>query len=113
MQLNSEFTDWFRIDKGSREGDTLSPTPCYCFLSPLCKKIKGQCINVKFGNLELCLLGYRDNLAIIGDNEHGLQKLLKVTEDWYNRLRLKLNTTKSYVMHFRSDINQLLNLNLH
>ena len=81
MQLNSEFTDWFRIDKGSREGDTLSPTPCYCFLDSLLNKIKSQYIDVKFGNLEQCLLGYRGNLAIVGDTEHGLQKLPKVGGD--------------------------------
>ena len=58
VQLNSEFTDWFTIDKGFAQCDTLSPTLCNCFLNPLLKEIKAQCINVKFGSLDLGLLGY-------------------------------------------------------
>ena len=79
----------------------MSPTLCYNFLNPPLKEIKAQCINVKFGYLELCLLCYEDDLAIIGGNDHNLHKILLVTKDWCNRWRLKLNTAKSYVMHFR------------
>ena len=90
-----------RIDKGSRQGDTLIPNLCHCFLNPLLREIKVECINVKFGNLELLLLSYANDLAVVGENECDLQKLLKVTEDWCNRWRLKLNCTKSHVIHFK------------
>ena len=101
VQCISELTPWLRIDKDSAQGDTSSRTLCNCCISPLLEEIKAHYINGKFGNIVLCLLHYTNNLAIIGDNEYDLLKLLKVTEDWCNRWRLKLNTTKSYVIHFR------------
>ena len=53
------------------------------------------------GNEIISLLMYADDIALIAPNEHNLQEQLDVINCWCNEWKLKINASKTQIVHFR------------
>ena len=101
VKLNDLFTDWFNCSSGVRQGDSLSPTLFALFINGLADGIKHLDKGVNVNNRNVSLLLYADDIVLISDKESKLQDMLNYMHDWCYQWKLKLNTDKSKVMHFR------------
>ena len=76
VSLNSMQTEWFETKLGVRQGDTISPTLFSIFINDLAKGIKALNKGVKCGNLNISILLYADDIAIIAETPVDLQQML-------------------------------------
>ena len=56
---------------------------------------------MEFGNVKLSILLYADDMVLIANNEVNLQAMLNKMHDWCVKWRLKVNESKSNIIHFR------------
>ncbi len=99
-------TGWFSNDFGVRQGDSISPTLFSFYINDLVQVLKERCNTVKVGDIVLNSLLYADDMVLISESETGLQNLLNELSKWCYKWRLKVNESKTKVMHFRK-INQV------
>ncbi len=52
--------------------------------------------------LQISILAFTDDIVILAKTEEELQKILKCIENWCKKWRLKVNTVKTNVVHFRN-----------
>ena len=57
---------------------------------------------MKFGNAELNILLYADDMIAIADIENDLQIIMNAVHKWCKLWRLKVNIEKTKVVHFRT-----------
>ena len=101
IKLNNISTEWFDVTSGVRQGDTLSPTLFNLYINDLATGIKDLHKRVAFGNTQVSILLYADNIVLIADDEQSLQDQLNYLYEWCNKWRLSINNSKTTVVHFR------------
>ena len=99
--VNGNPTDWFPIEKGVGQGDTVSAALFNLYVNDLVDALnllnKGILINEK----SVSVLLYADDIVPVSHSENGLQCLLDALKDWCSKWGFKVNYTKSKVVHFR------------
>ena len=70
-------------------------------MNDLAKEIKALNLGVKFGNVSLSILLYADDMVLLSNSEKDLQSMLDKMYNWCQKWRLKVNETKSNIVHFR------------
>ena len=95
-------SEWFDITTGVRQGDSLSPTLFSIFINDLVSHLKENGPLLKTGNIEINILLYADDMVLLGETEDALQVLLNEMYKWCQNWRLKVNETKTKVVHFRT-----------
>ena len=98
----SEFTNWFRVSTGLRQGCLLSPLLFNVYINDLAMAIKEQCNGIEVGDSKICLSMYADDLVLLADTEKDLQKMLATLDDWCKKWDVLVNSDKSQVVHFRA-----------
>ncbi|KAK3092919.1 hypothetical protein FSP39_008861 [Pinctada imbricata] len=101
VRLGNRLTDWFSCRSGVKQGDNLSPTIFSLFINDLAMQIKALNKGVPVGDLNISILLYADDIALITQNEKDMQALLNTVESWCKQWRLKIITDKTKVVHFR------------
>ena len=71
------------------------------FLNSLAVKLKSLNIGVNIGKVNVTLLLYADDIVILSENEADIQSLLNETEKWCYQWRMKINSEKTQIVHFR------------
>ncbi len=56
---------------------------------------------VKFGDCNIGILLYADDVALISENEQNMQNMINCVYKWCMKWKMKVNLTKSKIMHFR------------
>ncbi len=83
VNVNGYLTEKFPINLGVCQGDSLSPTLFGLYINDLAKALnasnKGIFINE---DLNIALLLYADDLAIMAESQEHLQTLLNILEKW-------------------------------
>ena len=51
--------------------------------------------------LNISVLLYADDIAILSETEAGMQTMLNKLDDWCRKWRITVNETKTKVLHFR------------
>lgn len=95
---NGFMSDFFRLNRGCRQGDPISP---YIFI--LCAEILGQMIRkadkikgIKINDKEFRLSQYADDTQIFLDgSENSLRETLSILNTFYNLCGLKINVEKT------------------
>ena len=101
IKLNDKYTDMFNVTCGVKQGDNLSPTLFSLFINDLAIKIKELKYGVKIANEIVSILLYADDIVLLSNSENNLQKMLLYMNTWCEQWCLKINVTKSKVVHFR------------
>jgi len=100
VQLGSSFTQWFEIEIGLRQGDTLSCILYIIFIDGLIDFIKQSPLGVKFGSTKINILGYADDLFLIAESRADMQHLLDLVHLYSRKWRFLFNVEKSKVLIF-------------
>ena len=72
---NYGYTDWFPIEAGVRQGDSMSPILFALYLEDLIRDIKSLRCGVQVGEDNIGILLYADDILLLSDSEHGLQTM--------------------------------------
>ena len=72
MILNGITTDWFSVDSGVRQGDTLSPVLFSMFINELAVEINNLNLGVDIGGRKLSILMYADDVVLLSESEKDL-----------------------------------------
>ena len=102
VKVNEYYSGWFPTPHGVKQGDCLSPTLFAIFINNLAKEIKELKLGVNYDlDNTLDILLYADDIILAAENEKDLQKMLKCAERWCKKWRLRVNLSKTQIMHFR------------
>jgi hypothetical protein len=101
VRLNGYMTDWFKTSLGVRQGDTLSTTLFSVYVNDLIYEIKSENHGVKYGELNVSILCYADDIILLSETEDGLQSMLNTLHSWCVKWRLTVNKNKTQIIHFR------------
>lgn len=102
VQLNNTLTDWFSVEQGVRQGDSLSPTLFSLYLNDLAVEIKSLGCGVKLGNEEIAILLYADDIVLLASSPEELQKMLDVVNKWCSKWGMQINASKTQILHVRN-----------
>ena len=101
-KINGFVTDWFNVSVGLKQGCILSPVLFNAFMDDLVKMIRKQKKGVTYGDVNILILLYADDIVLLSNCEEGLQSMLVMLGEWCSKWGLTINGNKSKVMHFRS-----------
>ena len=88
------------LDIGVRQGCILSPLLFNLFLSDLAKQFAAMEDKPKLGNKGINALFWADDLVLFSETKEGLDKLLKILEEYCEDNHLLINTKKTKCMIF-------------
>ena len=113
VRVNDNFTDWFSISSGVRQGDNLAPTLFAVFINDLANEINMTQCGVSVSEQMISLLMYADDIILISDSQEGLQKQLDTLNKWSTKWSLSINVDKTKVIHFRKASDPCSTFNFH
>lgn len=102
VQVNDKVTEWFPVDRGVRQGDSLSPTLFSLYLNDLAVSIKAMNKGVNVGGKNISILLYADDIVLLAPTENKLQEMLNHVNSWCNTWGMKINSTKTQILHVRN-----------
>ena len=70
-------------------------------INNLVDDIKKLNCGLKFGNVDISILIYADDVLLISDSPDKLQIMLNELSDWCVKWRMSVNKSKSNILHFR------------
>ena len=111
LRINGHLTDPFYNKIGLKQGDNLSPMCFSQLINGLIEKLKELNCGAKLKDLDISCLAYADDIVLLSDTEDGLQRLLNELDDWCRKWRVKINSNKTKVIHFRPRGHQLSDKN--
>jgi hypothetical protein len=104
IRLNGEYSHFFNCPVGVRQGCVLSPTLFSLFINQLANYINENGVHgVQFlpNYLELFILLFADDVALISTTPRGLQNQLDLLKACCDRINLKVNEDKTKIIVFR------------
>ena len=95
-------TDWFRIDKGVRQGCLLSPCLFNLYAEHIMRNAGQDELQagIKTGGGNINNLRYVDDTTLMEESEEELRSLLKRVKEEREKYVLKLNIKKTKIMAF-------------
>ena len=86
VRVNNLGTDWFSVTQGVKQGCVISPTLFSIYMNDLAKELDAvRCGVTLEETLQLSVLFYADDIAILSETEEGMQKMLDKLNDWCNK----------------------------
>ena len=104
VKINNQFSDYFSVDNGVRQGDPISATLFAIYINDLIIEINEFKLGIDFGDHNIAALLYADDLVLFRHSESKLQKLINIVYKWTLRWRIIINKDKSKIMHFRKKL---------
>ena len=101
VKINDYFTPLIAVSQGVKQGCKLSPTLFSLYINDLASDIKQMNLGVDIDELQLSILLYADDIALIDPDADSLQLMLDKLHDWCSRWRLTINSDKTKIVHFR------------
>ncbi len=102
VNVNRHITNWFSIDFGVKQGDTLSPIFFGLFINDFVNALQANTKGIDLETFGIHCLLYADDLVLIAESEEDLQKMLDVVHDCCEKWCMRVNVNKSKVTHFRT-----------
>ena len=103
VRWGETISDYFKVTNGVRQGSILSSYFFNIYMDDLSKKLAKLYIGCLTGALIINHLLYADDLILISPSSRGLQRLLKVCEEYGLANDIVFNAGKSAIMCFRSN----------
>ena len=104
VRVNNELSDVFDCPIGVRQGCVMSPTLFSLFINQLANHINETGVHgvqLLPNMIELFLLLFADDVALISTSPRGLQAQLNSLKECCDRLKLTVNQSKTKIMVFR------------
>ncbi len=102
IKINGYISEWFDISSGVWQGDSLSPAALFgLYINDLINEVEKLNLEVKVEEELVSILAFADDIVIIGNTEKELQQIIKCVVTWCKNWRLKVNTEKTNIVHFR------------
>ena len=94
----NQCTDKFNIDRGVRQGDTLSPKLFVAVLESMLKMINWDSTGINIDGKLINHLCFADDIILITDNIQEAQNMLDMLNDASEKVGLKINLSKTQYM---------------
>lgn len=95
IKIKNKFSTFFNLERGVKQGDSLSPTLFNCFINDLHVIFDSSCYPLVLEKSNVASLSFADDLVILSSTQEGLtnslNKLDKYCFDW----QLTVNTKKT------------------
>ena len=113
VKINDNFIEWFKVNMGVKQGCVLLLTLFSVYVNDLVDAIKNLRCGVSFKDINISILLYADDIALIASNEIDLQRMLNVLSEWSNKWRIGVNEkkTKFSFLDPQLSVGQILFLN--
>ena len=102
VKVNDKLTDWFNVNSGVRQGDSLSPTLFSLFLNDLAVDIKDLDAGVMLSGICLSILLYADDIVLMAPTPEKLQIMLDTVAKWCRKWGMQININKTQILHVRN-----------
>jgi hypothetical protein len=107
VRVGNSISEAFLAEAGVKQGDNLSPLLFGLFIDQVEKYFTDRCgedEGIRIADNFCRVILYADDLAILSESPEGLQNMLKHLEDFCNTYKMVVNTTKSVVVVFNSNL---------
>ena len=76
------YTEWFQVNNGVRQGDSMSPTLFSLLINGLATDVKYLGLGVKAGGQDISMLLSADDIVLISLTAENLQHMLNEVSNW-------------------------------
>lgn len=94
-------SDWFNVTSGLKQGCMLSPVLFNLYINDLLTCLKSVNCGLNIGENCVSVLAYADDLVLISDSAEKMQNQLDCLHEWCVKWDMRVNPSKSQVVHFR------------
>ena len=100
VRWNCEFSSWFHVKAGVRQGGVLSPSFYCMYVDELVSILRSLKVGCHVKSVFMAALLYADDVAILSPSLKGLQQLLNACSDYCREWDICLNAKKSKLLYF-------------
>ena len=97
VKLGHYMTDIFPVKYGVKQWCKMSPTLYSVYINDLADDIRALIAGVELDELNIFILLYADDVALIAPDEQTLQKMLDCINSWYLKWRMTINKDKTKI----------------
>ena len=98
--IDEQWTDFFEIELGLRQGCLLSPILFALFINDLVDEIQKLNLGIQCGLKKISLLLFADDIVVIAESRKDLEKMLAVIYEYSLKWRFKFNYDKCAMVIF-------------
>lgn len=99
LSFKGRTSDPVHPSQGVRQGDPLSPLLFLVVFNKVLEKLPVH-IGVKFRNMVINHIAFADDLVLLANNIIELQKLINILSETLAEVGLKINSSKSFTLHW-------------
>ena len=101
VKFKNSHSNYFKLDRGVKQGDSLSPTLFNCFINDLHDTFDQSCDPLILKHTHVSSLSFADDLVLLSETHSGLQNTLNKLHNYCLNWQLSVNTTKTKVLTFQ------------
>ncbi|KAL4098346.1 hypothetical protein QTP88_022976 [Uroleucon formosanum] len=98
VRIDQTISETFTVETGLKQGDALSPVLFNLALEKAVRELQKETTGIEINQQKIQILGFADDLNIIGNTKDDTEKAAKVLEKAAEKLGLKINTEKTKIM---------------
>lgn len=112
VKWNNQISQKFNVTNGVRQGGVLSPLLFSIYVDELLDKLKQSDTGCHIGQYYVGALGYADDLILLCPSVSGMNKMIKICEDYAREHQILFNGAKSkYLIFGNYKYNPILKVN--
>ncbi len=113
IRINDKITEYFEMNIGVRQGDSLSPLLFNIFINDLANDLEqNNTTSAHLGSLKIGFLLYADDLILLSESAEGLQDQIDRVNAYCKTWALQINKNKSKIMIFNKRSTDMLHFHV-